>query len=256
MHLATQGSIVVAQQNSEPLGSCYMGRHHVLVDASVAAAHFAPKTTTSVNLKARAAALIMGGAMSYDARLLIPSFCIAEVFAVFEKYRWGRSWNKQVSKDRTLTPTEFALAQDYFRDAIHNGAVLLQWDLNRYHILCVDLIASVNNAYKIRRSRKKQRNPVPASTYDMLLVAMAIWLQHQLGAEAFTVVTGDDRIRQVVSRAKSVNLGVAMRDHLEEVASLLGLTYSPDLYPTVPNFTNARRDELEARLPDWYPAWP
>lgn len=233
-----------------------MSKHHILVDACVAAAHFAPKTTKSVNLKSRAAALMMGSATTYDARLLIPSFCIAEVFAVFEKYRWGQTWNKQVSAANTITPTEFQLARDYFRDAIHNGAVLLQWDLNRYHILCVDLIAPVNNAYKILRSRKRKRSPTPASTYDMLIVAMSIWLQHQLGPDAFTLVTGDDRIRQVVSRAKSASLSRAIREHLEEVASLLGLEHGPNLYPTVLNFTNAKRTDIEARLPDWFPAWP
>jgi hypothetical protein len=233
-----------------------MAKHHILVDACVAAAHFAPKTTASANLKARSAALMMGRATSYDVRLLIPSFCIAEVFAVFEKYRWGRTWNKQVSAANALTPTEFQLAREYFRDAIHNGSVLLQWDVNRYHILCVDLIAPVNNAYKILRSRKKKRTPSPASTYDMLIVAMGIWLQHQLGPDDFTLVTGDDRIRQVVSRARSTSLNNAIRGHLQDIAESLGLRYGPALYPSVVNLVNAKRSEIEARLPDWFPAWP
>jgi hypothetical protein len=53
----------------------------------VAAAHFAPKSTQSAHLKARSATLFTGASPQVDLRLLIPNFCIAEVFAVFEKYR-------------------------------------------------------------------------------------------------------------------------------------------------------------------------
>ena len=98
-------------------------------------------------------------------KLLIPNFCIAEAFAVFEKYRWGKAWNSHVTV--TLTHRKFQRARATFRGAIHNGANLLQVELDRYHILCVDLVSPINNAYKIKRKRKKPKSVSPAKTYDM-----------------------------------------------------------------------------------------
>lgn len=230
-----------------------MARHYVLLDACVAAAHFAPKTTHSANLKSRATTLLSGGAPGTEIRFLIPNFCIAEVFAVFEKYRWGKTWNKHVKV--ALTPAEFAAARTDFGAAIHNGATILQVELDRYHILCVDLISPVNNAYKIKRDRTKKKNVTPAKAYDMLFVAMGIWLQHQYGADAFTVVTGDERLAAVVERAKSAKLGRPIRQHLSAAAASLGLAYSSSLYPTVINLTQAGKTDLMGRFPDWAPTW-
>ena len=85
--------------------------HFVLVDACVVAAYFAPKTTKSAKLRKLAASIFE--CKDPSVRLLIPNFCIAEVFSVFEKYPWGGSWNKHV-KD-TLTTTEFSQARLSFR---------------------------------------------------------------------------------------------------------------------------------------------
>lgn len=230
-----------------------MTRHYVLLDSCVAAAYFAPKTTHSINLRGRAQTLFTDSAANTDIRFLIPNFCIAEVFAVFEKYRWGKTWNKHVKV--ALSAVEFAEARTAFGTAIHNGSSILQVELDRYHILCVDLISPVNNAYKIKRDRSKKKNVTPAKAYDMLLVAMGIWLQHQYGPESFTVVTGDERLASVVKRAKSVSLGRPIKKHLRDAASSLGLTYSSSLYPQVINLTQATKGELISRFPAWSPSW-
>lgn len=230
-----------------------MARHYILLDACVAAAHFAPKTTQSANLKSRANTLFSGSAPGIEVRFLIPNFCIAEVFAVLEKYRWGKSWNRHVKV--ALTPAEFAAARARFGAAIHNGASILQVELDRYHILCVDLVSPVNNAYKIKRDRTKKTNVTPAKTYDMLLVAMGIWLQHQYGADSFTILTGDERLAAVVERAKSAKLGRPIRQHLSDAATGLGLAYGSSLYPTVINLTRAGKAELTSRFPGWAPSW-
>lgn len=232
-----------------------MTRHHILVDACVAAAYFAPATTRSPKLVSRAATLFRGSSTSFEHRLLIPTFCIAETFSVLEKYRWGASWNPHLASGLRLTPRKFAAARGALRIALHNGAQLLQVDLNRYHILAVDLIAPVNHAYKIQRNRTKKKNVNPASTYDMLIVAMGIWLQHQIGSDAFTIVTGERRLTHVVARAKSLKLAKPIRTHLTTVAQDLGLSYSPTLYPTVINLTAAKPSALAARFPNWSLPW-
>ena len=232
-----------------------MARHYVLLDACVAAAYFAPKSTARANLRARATAIFTGSSPDVSIKFLIPNFCIAEVFSVFEKYRWGRTWNKQVKATHTLTSKEFNASREAFRTAIHNGAQILQVDLNRYHILAVDLVSPVNNAYKIKRDRGRKKNVNPAKTYDMLIVAMGIWLKHQFGDGDFTVVTGDERLAAVVERAKSIKLGAGIKKHLTEVAKNLGLTYTPDLYPKVINLTQASKADLAARFASWTPGW-
>lgn len=233
-----------------------MPRHYVLLDANVPAAHFAPKSTGNRTLLARAAAMLSGATPNFDVQFLIPNFCIAEVFSVFEKYRWGRTWNTHVKPANTLTPTEFAGARAGFRLAIHNASGILQVELDRYHVLCVDLISPVNNAYKISRNRggrKKQSRP--GSTYDMLIAAMGIWLAQQHGRENFTIVTGDQRLADVLYRARSAALSQAIKAHLTGTAASLGLTYGPELYPEVLDLAHASKAELRARFPNWAPAW-
>jgi len=238
-----------------------MPRHHVLLDSNVIAAHYAPKSTKNATLATRATALLTGSSPDLEIKFLTPNFCIAEVFAVFEKYRWGHTWNKQVKKANTLTNAEFASARDGFRNAIHNGAKILQADLNRYHVLCADLISPINNAYKINRVRggavakEKAKRTVPAKTFDMLFVAMGIWLSNQLGRNNLTLVTADQRICDVVIRAQSTGLSKAIQDHLTAIATGLGLTYSADIYPEALDLAHATKAELRAQFPTWAPAW-
>ncbi len=225
-----------------------MSRHFVLLDANVAAAHYASKSTRSKKLQQRSSELI-DGARANNVQLLMPNFCIAEVFSVFEKYRWGSTWNKHVSSANTLSSMEFESIRREFSTAIHNAASILQVDLNRYHVLCADLISPINHAYQIRRrGSKKSVQMKPASTYDMLILSMGIWLKKVHGPDSFTIVTGDGRIGNVVRRAKSVGLGQPMKAHLTSVALNLGLTYSPDLYPEVLNLAGCTKGELLSRF--------
>lgn len=233
-----------------------MQRHYVLLDANVPAAFFAPKTTGNKTLVARASAMLSGVTPDFDVQFLIPNFCIAEVFAVFEKYRWGRTWNAHVKPTNTLTLREFAKARAGFQSAIHNASKILQVELDRYHVLCVDLISPVNNAYKINRNRDgKKKQSRPGSTYDMLIAAMGIWLAQQHGRENFTIITGDQRLADVLYRARSVALSKEIRQHLTDTATSLGLTYGTDLYPEVIDLAHASKAELRARFPNWSAAW-
>lgn len=233
-----------------------MTKKYILVDACVAAAAYAPKTTRSSRLVSRSVALLGGSSTQCDTQFLIPNYCIGETFAVFEKYRWGATWNRHVSRNSRLTPQQFRLARDDFHSAIHNGSKLLQVALDRYHILCLDLIAPINAAYRIKRDRGgKKKNVSPASVYDLMLIAMGIWLQKQFGRDQFIIVTGDERLSLVAKRAKSVKLGLAMKAHLTSVASNVGLAYGPDVYPEVIDLNHAGRTELDAALPGWSPRW-
>ena len=229
-----------------------MPRHFILVDANVLAASYAPTTTRSLKLRERSGKLL-NLAGKNDVQLLVANFCIAEVFSVFEKYRWGSAWNPQLKKSKTkLTPSEFKRSRDEFRTAIHNGAAIIQIELDRYHVLCMDLVSTINHAYRIKRDHGSKQYVVPANTYDMLLMAMGIWLRHMHGGENFTIVTGDERISDVVNRARSIKLNKEIRSHLSSIATGLGLVYSPDLYPDVLNLKSCTETALRTRF-SWWP---
>ena len=238
-----------------------MPRHYVLLDACVAAAHYAPTCTSNKTLVSRATTLLTGTSTAVDVRFLMPNFCIAQVFAVFEKHRWGKTWNRQVKT--VLKKKEFNQARNDFGKAIHNGHTILQVALDRYHVRCVDLISPINNKYKINRvrggkvARDKAKNAKPASTYDMLVAAVGIWCVKQYGHDSFTLVTGDERLANVVYRAQSKTPSKPLKVHLNSVADRLGVTYAPKtLYPKVINLLDATKGELEARFPAWSLAWP
>jgi hypothetical protein len=236
-------------------------RLHILVDANVLAAHYSKKTTSSTALSNNANKLLAGRALHIEPSFLVPNFCIAEVFAVFEKYRWGASWNPQVKKSNALTPSEFVAARAAFHSDIHNASAIMQYDLNRYHILCADLIAPVNAAYQIHRNRKNKasahnsKRVRVASTFDLLFVSMGIWLQKHYGADSFLMVSGDTRIQQIVMRARAAGLSKNIKAHLTATASQVGIKYGPEIYPKVLNLAQASKRELEFQFPGWSPAW-
>ena len=235
-----------------------MPHHYVLLDACVPAAHFAPRSTRLTSLASRSTALLSGSSPDNQYRFLIANFCIAEVFSVFEKYRWGESWNSHVTSHNRLTQQQFMAARKGFGEMIHNGSKILQVELDRYHILCVDLLSPINNAYKISRKRKGKKTTQvvpPAKTYDMLVAAMSVWLAQQHGADNFTLVTGDRRLASVINRAKSISLNRSIKAHLTERATSLGLTYSPAIYPEVIDLGRASLTQLRARFPNWSESW-
>jgi hypothetical protein len=231
-----------------------VGRLHILIDACVAAAFFAPKTTRSKHLRNRSKTLIESATADADVSILIPNFCIAETYSTFEKYCWG-TWNKHVKRSNRLTKPQLKKAQDAFGGAIHNGKTILQHELNRYHVICVDLISPINAHYKIVRDRTKKKNVVPASSFDMLFISMGIWLQKQLGREHFVMATGDERIEQIVRRARSEKLSKPMKDYLKSKAKLLSMNYNPDIYPTVIDLIHATKPQLRIAFPNWDVDW-
>lgn len=222
---------------------------YYLIDTNIAAAYFAPVSSPSAKLSSRSKTLFEERPTGIDPVFLMPIFCIAETFAVFEKYRWGSTWNPKLKKN--LTPVAFRNARATFRDAIHNGKKINQCQLERYHVLCVDLISPINAGYKIKRARKRKPNVVPASAADMLIVATGIWLKKEYGGDNFCIVTADRRLSDVANKATSTTLSRPMRSHLDDVAASLSLGKAINCYPQVVNLNSSTKSELRAALPEW-----
>src|SRR5437868_11981663 len=123
-----------------------------------------------------------------DHFLYIPNICIAETFSVLMKYAFGK-WNHHVKRAGrgTLDKRMYEKLIEQFQDDIHNAKVLYQYELSRYHILALDLVAPIDHHYQIGRG--KGRNHRPMGTFDHLYIAMGIHLAHIHGSDRVVLLT-------------------------------------------------------------------
>lgn len=221
-------------------------RRYVLLDANIVAAYFIPEAIRSKTALRRTEILIEAVRKRAvdDIELLLPNICIPEVFGVFAKYAYGK-YNKQVT--RTIDTRRYRTAREKLREYIHNGAVLHQYELNRYHILATDLIAPIDHRFQIRK--KKRFNPMSAT--DHLVVAMGIVLARLHGQASVVVFTGDRRMADAVQRATKLKRTTVDSMRLAARAEELGYEWGHQLFPRVINLVEAKDQELELSLGRW-----
>jgi hypothetical protein len=231
-----------------------MARTYLLLDANVTAGYYLPRSLRSVRARSRIESIINAARSgTTDVFLYIPSFCIAEVFSTFMKYAFG-SWNRHVRRaggriDRRVYER---LVSQFQRD-IHNGAAINQYELSRYHVLGINLVAPIDHHFQIRRAGANHR---PMSTLDHLLVSMGIQLAKVHGQDRVVVVSADRRLCDVLKKCRSgLRSRVINRLKLRIAREVTGRDYSPNLYPQVINLATATKAELTAALPGWpFPA--
>ena len=188
-----------------------------------------------------------------DATCYIPNLVVAEVFVAFDRYFYS-TWEPQVykkfgGKGKSLHGKRYQSARRGFRRDIHNGALFYQYDLNRYHILALDLIAPVDKHHKFYR--KGSVRSMGAS--DLLIGAMALHLTRLHGRDSVALVTTDRRMEAIFARAcpkqrpKSVTaLG------LDAAAQNLGFgEWRGDLYPEVIDIARCTDAALASSLGQW-----
>src|SRR5712664_704814 len=95
-----------------------------------------------------------------DHFLDIPNICIAEVFGVFAKYAFGK-WNRHLKGMKTIDKRVYEGLIEQFQEDIHNGRVLYQYELSRYHILAQDLVAPIDHYFQHRRETKRAKKTRP-----------------------------------------------------------------------------------------------
>lgn len=228
-----------------------MGCRYLLLDANIVATYYLPESCPKRNaskVQARIRSLIDSVRFGHlkDTKLLIPSICVPEVFGVFAKYRFS-SWNAHVTEP--IDDLRYWRCRLAFRNDIHNGRLISQVDISRYHILATDLISTVDHYYEVYRSRnKRQRNKRPMGTSDHLVIGMGIHLVKTRGANNVTLLTSDHRMGKVVKRAQSIKVASAARLGLLRTARDLGLSFSPEIYPVTLNLANASNEDLLSRV--------
>jgi len=171
----------------------------LLLDSNVTAGYYLPRSLNSKKARERIEIIFNSIRSKKNEHFLyIPNFCVAEVFSVFMKHSFGH-WNRHLKKG-TIDSRVYKSLVKQFRDDIHNGKFIYHLELNRYHILGIDLVAPIDHYYKI----SKKRSISPMGTFDHLIISMGIHLSHIHGSKNVCIVSADDRLTNILSRnAKS-----------------------------------------------------
>lgn len=223
-----------------------------LLDANITAAYYLARSMRSANVVERIRVIVDSvRTKGSDHFLYIPNICIAETFSVLMKYAFGK-WNWQVKRagPGTIDKRVYRRLIRQFQHDIHNGRVLYQYELSRYHILAQDLVAPIDHYYQHTRGPKRH---VPMGTFDHLYIAMGIHLAHIHGPDNVVLLTADDRIADIVGKChKGIPANVVRKLKLEIAEDVTGRKFGPKLFPRCLNLKTATR----AQLVEVFGGWP
>lgn len=234
---------------------------YVLLDANVTAAYYLPRSTRYQRVKDRIEILfdsVRSG--ESDHFFYLPNFCVAEVFSVFMKYSFGR-WNSHV-QGNTIDSRYYSRIVDQFQKDIHNGQFIYHYELSRYHVLAMNLIAPVDHYFQISRGRRRtsgrnagqvrRPNVNPMGTFDHLIISMGIHLAHLHGRDNVVIVSSDDRLTNVLAKCKTpISNPTRRKLRLDKAENLTGKPFSPGIFPTHINLKTAKKSDLETIFGMW-----
>lgn len=235
----------------------------LLLDANVAAGYYLPRSLKS-KLARQRIQVILDSVRSGETEhfLYIPNFCIAEVFGVFMKHAFG-SWNKHVKDHGTLDKRVYNSLVKQFQKDIHNAKFLYHYELSRYHILGINLVAPIDHYYQFSRNRqpkkkatkkkKNGKNVAPMSTFDHLIISMGIHLAHIHGPENVAILSTDDRLTSILGRCKkAIPVKTIKKLKLDIAEEVTGKPFSPTIFPKHVNL----KERSVQPLVDVFGAWP
>jgi hypothetical protein len=223
---------------------------YFLLDSNVTAGYYLPRSLDSKKARKRIE-IIFDSVRSKSTNhfFYIPNFCIAEVFGVFAKYCFG-DWNLHVKGKGTIDPRLYVKLIRQFEKDIHNGKFLYHYELARYHILAVDLVAPVDHYFKISRSIKKLTKPM--GTFDHLIIAMGIHLSHIHGQENICILSADDRLTAILKKCKSnIPKNTLKKLKLDIASEITGKPFGPGIFPRFINLKTAKDKDLEQVFGVW-----
>ena len=230
-------------------------RYHLLFDSSVVLPYYLPQATKNKKCASRVKIILDSvRKQRTDAICYIPNICVAEVIANMDRQvysKWDKQINKQYGGDgKTLHTATYRAARTKFFNDIHNGELFYQYELNRYHILALDLIAPVD---KYRKFYRKGRQ-MSMGAFDLLIGAMALHLKKVHGGEHFALLTGDRRMEAIFASAcPNLNQNTAEKLGLVVQAKELGFReWAPEIYPRVVDLQRC----TDSSLADFFGEWP
>jgi hypothetical protein len=239
---------------------------YILLDSNVTAGYYLSRSLKSLNARTRIEN-IFDSARSGESDFFfyLPNFCVAEVFSVFMKYTFG-AWNKHVRSAGTIDTRIYNSLVKQFESDIHNGKFIYHYELSRYHVLGINLVAPVDHYFQISRKRltkgrkkkkkKKKRirpNINPMGTFDHLIISMGVHLAHIHGRDNVLVVSADGRLTTILKKCNDgLTAATAKKLKLDQAESLTGKKFAPSSFPRGINLTTATTAELN----DAFLTWP
>jgi len=230
-------------------------KYHLLLDSSVILPYYVPEATKNAKCAGRIK-VILDSVRNHRTNALcyIPNICVAEVITNLDRQAYSK-WDEQIYKlyggpGKTLHTMRYRAARRKFFHDIHNGALFYQYELNRYHILALDLIGPVDKYRKYYR--KRDQRSMGAS--DLLIGAMALHLKRLHSGDHFALLTADRRMDAIFANAcPKLNKNTAKSLGLVKQAIELGFEkWSPDLYPRVLDLERCNN----ASLINFFGEWP
>ena len=222
---------------------------YFLIDANVAAGYYLPRSLNSKKAK-ESIQLILNYARANPSEyfVYIPNFCIAETFSVFMKHSYGH-WNKHVSKKGTIDTRVYKSICNQFRKDIHNGHFMYHYELSRYHVLSINLVAPIDHYYKLSKGKK---NVMPMGTFDHLIISMGIHLAHIHGRENICILSCDDRLINILQKCKThIPRSVVKSLNLTSAHELTGRMFGPKLFPMHLNLKTATKAQYLKIFDRW-----
>jgi hypothetical protein len=221
---------------------------YFLLDANVVAGYYLPRSLNSK--KARENIRLIFNyvrAKPDDFFLYMPNFCVAEVFSVLMKHSFG-TWNQQVREGTIDTRVYTSLVRQFQKD-IHNGRFIYHYELSRYHILGINLVAPIDHYYKISRGKKRI---VPMGTFDHLIISMGIHLAYIHGRDNVCILSTDDRLTDILMKCKShIPLSVVEKLKLKIAHKLTGRFFGPKIFPKHLNLKTATKKQFLRLFDEW-----
>lgn len=223
---------------------------YLLLDANVTAGYYLPRSLSSKKARDRIE-IIFDSVRSgrSDFFFYLPNFCVAEVFSVFMKHSFG-AWNSHVKKKGTIDTRVYMSLVKQFQDDIHNGKFIYHYELSRYHVLGINLVAPVDHYFRFRRGKK--RNVTPMGTFDHLIISMGIHLCRIHGRDNVAVISSDDRLTDILQKCcDGIHRKTKKKLHLQNTEELTGIPFEPATFPRGVNLKSATEKELGEVFGSW-----
>ncbi len=175
---------------------------------------------------------------------------------MLDKYRFC-TWHGPLRSNPSgkLSSAEYSKARDSMANAVKNR-LIERLSHDHEHVLFSGLVSPINNSHQIRRKNRgamkgNDRIKPPMGAADCLIAGLTVHLVSQLGLKSVLLVTADQRLADVINRAKRLNPSTAERLGLMDVAKQVGLDWSPKLYPHCVNLNKATDAELQTVFGGW-----
>lgn len=235
---------------------------YLLLDANVTAGYYLPRSLKSKHARERIET-IFDSVRSREKKYFfyLPNFCVAEVFSVFMKYSFG-AWNTHVRK--TIDTRYYNRIVKQFEGDIHNGKFIYHYELSRYHVLGINLVAPIDHYFQMSRARKskskkksrknKKIKPevTPMGTFDHLIISMGIHLAHIHGPKNVAILSTDDRLTNILSKCKSSIPSNTLKTlKLDKAEELTGRVFRQNTFPKHLNLKSCTKIELKDVFGEW-----